>query len=368
MIIIGAGPRGLAVALYALTKNIEVILIDPQPISQWALGNIVPDLQLRSPITFDLVTYLPQKEYRKYSLSNFLGFDIWQEDQKEIEAELITPSREDLFKYLNSIFNKLKEFNNFKFIQDKVLYIEDNKVKLASGKILRDKNIVCASGKSPNNKIPSIINKTKYTSKVISPRDLLNTDIEYKRLLVLGDGQGAAELADYACRRDNFVYWGLKKDYKVDRYPVPSYYLWFEKTALGNYYKTLKSAQDKKNYLKDVKTWQPSITPYILSRLLQNSNRYQTIKPVSYQDLPDYKDIDYIIPATGADNKFETFSSVVLDAIEDPNFKNFPFIKPGFKVTDYVSITGIWAIPYDGPRQGSLISAGITAKEIIDYV
>ena len=71
--IIGAGPRGLSLALYALFKNYKVTLIDSNPLHTWASDYLISDLEMKSPLSFDLVTYI--KELQEFSLSNYLKLD-----------------------------------------------------------------------------------------------------------------------------------------------------------------------------------------------------------------------------------------------------------------------------------------------------
>jgi thioredoxin reductase len=52
--IIGAGPRGLSIALYALYKNYNVTLIDSTPLHTWTSNYLISDLEMRSPLSYKI--------------------------------------------------------------------------------------------------------------------------------------------------------------------------------------------------------------------------------------------------------------------------------------------------------------------------
>jgi hypothetical protein len=73
-------------------------------------------------------------------------------------------------------------------------------------------------------------------------------------------------------------------------------------------------------------------------------------------------DVDSIVLATGF------YPSWPMNYPADPILVRFPLVKPGFRLIKNVYVTGIGATAYDGPRQNSLISAGITSREIVNAI
>ena len=70
LVIIGGGPRGLACAIQSIDRFKQIYIIDNEPTSSWNSLSTVSNFELRSPVSFDLVTY--SSNYRDYSLSNYL--------------------------------------------------------------------------------------------------------------------------------------------------------------------------------------------------------------------------------------------------------------------------------------------------------
>lgn len=375
IIVVGAGPRGLAIALQASLNNIPTVIIDDQPNFSWTSPNIIPDIIMRSPITFDLTTYIP--ELQQYSLANFLGIDCkFSTKQKDIESNNIRPTREQFISYLNYIYSLLKHNSNINFIKSKVKSIGADyvEVEVEEG-IYYSKHIVLAIGSSFSKvKVPYWIDLSKFKDKIVSLKDIVKSEqVSAGKFAVVGSGQGAAETVYHLAKQSNKVFWLLNKPLKTSQYPVPDYTIWYNKSALGEYYKMISTLERKEQYLREVKSWQPSITPYIKKQLELHEDNIEILTPSSTLEIEYiFNNINFIIVSTGFNLNvnnlpfnFKEFS-LELDNINS----NFPKLVKGFKSSNVSSLyfTGALASMYDGPRQNSLISSAITAKEIIENI
>ncbi len=332
--IIGLGPRGLAVALYALSRGIEVRAYDPQPLHGWSNATI-PDLRMRSPITFDLATYLDED----YTLANYLGTTTITNTQQDIEADNRRCDRSTFEKYLQHCLS-LAIKQGLDLIPEKVL------------KVNPDEHTVIATGDRLGYRLPTWLTH----SEVYPLSYYLQINIQSHRILVVGSGQGAAEAVAYLSL-NNQVIWSKKKSI-IDEYPAPSYRHWKGLSALGPYYRSLSSDSSRLRYLQRVKAWGPSITPHIASILSERN--FSTIDVIrSSSDIPD---VDYICVATG----YKPILGV--DVEYTSHLMGLPKVESGFRLNNKTYVTGPAAILYDGPRQNSLISAGITARDIINQV
>lgn len=362
--IVGAGPRGLSTVLYALYKNYEVNLIDPFPLHTWSSDYLIEDLEMRSPITFDLVTFV--EELQDFRLANYLNYNIpFTNNQVSVESCNIKVTRKEFCEYINWIYKLINK--KVKVIKDTVIGVEGNNVKLSKGKVIKGDAIIFCTGYKGIDNTPNWLQKTSFSNKRILLFDILKSPLDYlnKKWLVIGSGQGAAEQVDYFSKLNGKVYWAMKKVPKVYQYPAPNYQLWGTKTALGEYYRNLKDNQQKLAYLNKVKEWQPSITSYINNKL--NLTNYTQIIIKDYIELQSL-DIDYLSLASGITPSFNTLPVKVPNNFYLPNF---PDITNNFKINYSKSnwyVSGVLATAFDGPRQHSLISAGLTAKEIIENI
>lgn len=367
--IIGAGPRGLSVALYALYKGHKVTLIDPQPLHTWSSSYLISDLEMRSPLSFDLVTYL--EELQEYSLANFLSIDKgFTTSQVDIEKCSVKVSRHKFCNYLNYIFNLIK--NQINVVEQYVIDVKHNTVLLQDNSIIESDAVVFCNGYVGKVNIPNWLKHTNYLSLQTKLQNILTQPVDYlnKEWLVIGSGQGSAEIAHYLCDSlKGKVHWATKYTNKVYQYPAPDYKLWGVKSALGSYYRSLTTNSERLNYLSKVKKWQPSITPYICEKLNQVQDRY------SYLDIDNFNsikttNINHIVLAAGiAPSTINLPTSTYIPL--NKCIPTFPDISKAFRLnvpnTNWY-VSGILATAYDGPRQHSIISAGITAKEIIQDI
>ena len=364
--IIGAGPRGLSVALYALYKNYKVTLIDTNLLHTWSSDYLIADLEMRSPLSFDLVTYI--EELQEFSLANYLKLDYaFTNNQTTIESNKTKVTREQFCNYLQWVYSYLKD--KITVIKQTVVDVQANKVYLANNTIIESDAVVFCTGYRGKPNIPNWLANTNILNKQIELSTVLQNKDNYlnKKWLVVGSGQGAAETVEYLCRLPGTVHWATTKQAKVSQYPAPTYFNWGSKSALGSYYKSLTNYTDRLNYLKKVKQWQPSITSYISNKLKQI--KYQTLQVKNYNDISNL-DIDYVVLVAGITPHI---SSIPTSTVIPTNLylPNFPDISSHFKINLpdcnwYIS--GILATAYDGPRQHSLISAGLTAKTIIEDI
>jgi lysine/ornithine N-monooxygenase len=134
LVIVGGGPRGLACAIQGLNKFSRIYIIDEYPTSSWNTTSTVANFELRSPISFDLVTY--DSVNRDYSLSNFITHeDITFNSQKDLEEDSRRLTRLQFYNYLTFVKNKLVVNSNISFIYSKVLSVYNNYVETIAGKI-----------------------------------------------------------------------------------------------------------------------------------------------------------------------------------------------------------------------------------------
>jgi lysine/ornithine N-monooxygenase len=361
--IIGAGPRGLSLALYALYTGLKVTVIDPKPLSSWSKKNMISDLEMRSPISFDLVSYLP--ELQSYSLATYLGQPWDYCTQVAVETNPTKVLRSEFFDYISHIWDTI--LPQITFIQKQVVSISNNKVFVNKRKkpIVSD-FIALAIGSASKPKLPFWLENTNYKNKIVTTQSVLSKRYEDKSFLVIGSGQGSAEYTAYLAK-DNKVTWLVKKEPKVNQFPSPSYAEWKTKSALGNYFAYLPLSKQPE-YFQRVKEWQPSITPTVKSAL--DSLDYETLflnNLDSTQLMQVLEEVDLILIQTGLNPSIETipFEQIIE---RDIQFSQFPKLE-NFQLSNLpIFVTGGLATAFDGPRQQSLVSAGLTSKTIINTI
>lgn len=358
IVIIGCGPRGLAMALRASLYNYEVVIIDKDPLITWSFPYMLEDIQMRSPISFDLTTLC--YDIQQYSLSNFLNQPTTFSNQSEVENCDVLCSRVEFINYLKHIFNTLKTKPNVKFIFDHAIKINDGNITCNTVNVTYDYLIISA-GKNTH-----CINKPAYLNNkpLITLQDLLLKRNKSKYLNVIGSGQQAAEIVEYAARQNLYVNWIQKHTPIIKQYPVPSIQDWGVKSALSSYYSTLHRSDYKNNYLKEVKEWGPSITPYIALKLEEVN--YSIINPSTTQYLNQIADNILSLGFKQEVKLLDLSFNIDLES----QASNFPNIKKDFQSTSHSNIyfTGLLALRFDGPRQGSIISAANTANKIMNSI
>lgn len=358
--IVGAGPRGLSTAIIALDQGLEVTLIDPHPFSSWEVPQTLPDFEMRSPITFDLVTEAGES-LQTYSLANFLNRNIaLPSSQQEIESCSQRPTRAQFSDYLQHVFQRLKPQLNY--IAEPAIKIKAEGV-LTPSRFVKSSKVVVALGAALETPIsPDWISKTQYQDRVLEIEALINPPTG--RYLVVGSGQRAAEMLLHLSSQGCEIASASRHDWKPYAYPVPDYQLWFHKTALGPHYQSIKGPSAKREYLKKVKKWQPSISPSVYQAL--GSLRCNWFNLDSTELLQEWLAEDgYIVLASG--RRFD-FNKLPLPVSVKASLVNsqWPELNK-FRLNEIPSVyfTGIAALAYGGPSQGSIISAARTAKEIL---
>lgn len=344
--IVGGGPRGLAVAIQALKKGLSVDLIDLFPIKNWNTKNNVINFQMRSPSSFDLVTNV--EELSDWSFNKFLKTE-----------EDIYATRSEFEKYLNYCWNRLKRYKNFNWIADSVVQINKNKtINLKFRGRYKFEKLIIANGITKFKEINWLKNSI-YEHKLVNDKFLLKNNLENKNILIVGNGQGAAELVSIL-NKTNEVTWFLKKEYKVNQFPIPSEADWGYKNCFSNYFFSL-SVKEKKKYLKEVKQFTPTITPQIVNKVKL------TKKVISDKVSIDLSKFDYIFNKTGFNTSFK--ESLLKDFNEDKYFSSFLDINENFKLDNQdIYVTGLLAVHIGGPSQGSIYSAAQTAQTIINDI
>lgn len=343
LVIVGGGPRGLACAIQGLTLFNRIYIIDEAPTSSWNTTSTVANFELRSPVSFDLVTY--DNSNRDYSLSMFLTEeDITFNNQKDLEEDSRRVTRLQFYNYLTFVKNKLATNSNISFIYSKVLSMYNNYVETISGKIEFD-YVILAQGTSekaiPTNLIPY---------KQVTNEDILTKS--YNSLLVVGSGQGAYDIASYLYSKNINVGLYITKYPKIDQYPAPSYSLWKERSALGNYCSSLICFKAKQRYIASVKAWGPSITP---------NNEYLLTT------IPIYINTNIKEVMSKYNNTFISRVGVKPNNILDIKQQD---ITTNFRVkgTTNMFVTGPITALYDGPRVNSIISSSSTAIKIMEEI
>lgn len=373
IVILGGGPRGLAVAIALANSNfnLDIIVIDNNVLSTWLPPRMVPNMRMRSPISFDLTTY-NKSTYKEYSLGNYLGVpNFYTENQRKIEDCTTFCSRESFVRYLDNVVRNLKE-KGVKFLKRKVLSINESSIKVLNcsnnieGTILYDDVIIALGRESNRLNLPSYLptNNLKFVSH------LYTNNYNNKEVNVVGSGQQAAETVEFLLSTKAKVNWIYKKPPKVNQYPIPSMKYWGKRSALGNFYRenlSNKSYSLRAQYLKQVKEWSPTITFDIFDRIrkysgLRNSNPSNTesinVELDTFCCLGSTPDIS-LIPFD-LEEPIRVFS----------NNSSFPHIQNNFVSSSHNNIyfTGLLAVPFDGPRQGSIISSSETAISILDHL
>lgn len=356
IVILGAGPRGLAMALRACQQKdkYNIYLVDKNPLSSWKFPNMLPELQMRSPITFDLTTF--QKDLQEYSLSTFLNHPIeYASTQMEVEFNDVFCGRKEFVKYLEYIKTQLHKEGCI-FIKHHCMEINETNIVLTNGIVLDFDYLVVALGGASSK--PNYPNYLKGNPNIKFVKDLCEKDWYNLPVNVVGSGQQAAEIVHYLLTQKAKVVWVKSKEVKVNQYPVPSYKIWGIGSALSDHYLINPNKQE---YLKKVKAWTPSITPYIHNEL--QKFKYESIIPTSTNDLNNDA---YFVLAAGSTHSLDNLPFNF--KIERHNNPLFPKLKYGFRSVSHpnISFTGLLTVPYDGPRQGSIISSGPTAAQIME--
>jgi hypothetical protein len=364
--IVGSGPRALSIAIYAQHLGKKVTLIDPQPLSAWKTPKILPDLEMRSPITFDLVTFLGE-DFSAWRLDKFLGTPYTYTSQQEAEACPCFLNRKEFLSYLEHVLGRLVS-RGASLITQGAIAVGRNWVRLADKSLLEFDAVVIANGSNSIGKVPTWISKTQHYEKLISTEEVVNKQPQDSLYVVVGSGQAAGEYVSYIAQA-NRVFWLTNKDYRIDQYPSPTYKEWGPKSALGSYYREFHGDSSlQEQYLKGVKTWQPSITPSLHKELEERSDSITEIRVESVREVNQIMDdADQILICTGFKSSLK--ATPMLNAIQAlPSDPNFPLLLSGFRSTSGLYFTGQLALRYDGPRQASVISAGLTAKEILEDI
>lgn len=363
--ILGAGPRGLAVALQAVEKGLQTLLIDTEVAGSWSSSSMAPNLQMRSPVSFDLVTrvsYLQQ-----YSFASYLEVDCpYTESQQELESCETFAPRSKFYKYCLSVFKELQKQSNFNFLEYRGKVTEPQKV-LVEGEEISATNIVLAVGSVGTKQEMTWIEKTPIKEKATPVSEVLRNKPSGEKIAVIGSAQFAAEMVQYLAP-DNHVIWCQKKRPRVTQYPAPSWTERGQRGALGAYYRRLPGTVNKLAYLSSVKEWQPSITPLIEMQLRFLAAKYDLITFSKYEDLYPVLSADRVLLLTGLANDYKDLP-IDFPIDSNPYIPQFAKLTLGFKTSQRsLHITGLQAIAYDGPRQASVVSAGETAKEILDWI
>ena len=355
LVIVGAGPRGLAVALRALTykDKFKISIVDPNPMSTWKFPNMLPEMEMRSPITFDLVTF--QKDLQQYSLARFLKKEVVAETQRDVEFNNEFCRRKEFVNYLKSIIVLLKR-EGVNFIPRRTLEISTTFITTDKGDLHYDYLILAAGKATQNIKCPNYL----------KGKNLLTTDCLFdcswfrKTVNVVGSGQQSAEVVEYLASQGARVFWLQKHTPKVHQYPIPSFREWGVASALGPFYS--KTATNRSKYLQDVKAWGPSITPYINNLLKQR--KYTVIKNPGSTNNIDMNGQFFL--ATGYKNEIGLLPTT-FNIKKNRNNTCLPDIVNSFQSSSNPNIyfTGSLASHFDGPRQGSIISSGLTAHTIL---
>jgi len=358
LVIVGGGPRGLAVALRATQykDKFNIFVVDSSPLSTWKFPNMLSNMEMRSPITFDLVTF--QRDLQKYSLANYLKEEVIAESQYDVEINKSFCQRKEFISYLTYIIYELKNLG-VNFISTNVTKINNSFIATNKGAINYDYLILATGKQTQKYKYPQYLKgKSFLKTKCLSKNSWTN-----KVVSVVGSGQQSAEMVEYLTSQKAKVYWIQKYIPKVRQYPIPSFKDWGIASALGPFYR--KTLTDRYKYLERVKDWGPTITPYINNLLKER--KYTVIhKPRNTKEI----DINsQFFLACGHTNEIDILDTS-LDFNKNINNTCLPDIVDSFQSSSHPNIyfTGTLATHFDGPRQSSIISAGTTAHTILSSI
>jgi hypothetical protein len=245
-------------------------------------------------------------------------------------------------------------------IRDRVRMVGSTWVRTGNNYMEADV-VVVAVGLSPITTVPEWIAPVSH--KLVTPREVIG-GLPHGAYAVVGNGQSGAEYCEYLARMGHRVYWIINGIPKVTQYPAPSYADWGMRSALSRYYRTIPTNSMKEEYLRQIKAWQPSITPHIHSLMQEHGGAITTLQgPGSREGQSSWeilqRKVNGVLLCTG--NK-----PAMVDYGEPPHRVGGRLVLNNFMASNGVYHTGLLALGYDGPRQASVISAGITAKEIFD--
>lgn len=362
VIIIGAGPRGIAVAIEGKHRGYECVLVDSSyPMSSW--DDAAPNLVMRSPLSFDLV-YPGAATWDQYSLIRYVHpgssephwGDTADSMQREMEYMEERCSRDTFIEYGKYCLQHL----GVPVIRDRVRMVGSNWVRTNNDYMEADV-VVVAVGLSPITTIPEWIEPVSH--KLVTTREVI-AGLPTGSYAVVGNGQSGAEYCEYLARMGHRVYWVVNSVPKVTQYPSPSYADWGMRSALSSYYRTIPTTGMREEYLRQIKAWQPSITGYIHSLMQKHGDAITTLQgPGTREGQSSWgtlqRKVAGVLLCTG--NK-----PAIVDYGEPPHREGGRLVLNNFRASNGVYHTGLLALGYDGPRQASVISAGITAKEIFD--
>lgn len=351
LVIVGAGPRGLATAIQAVKNEAvtQILLIDPDPYSSWNTDKQVIDFVMRSPVTFDLITGLDES-YQDWSLSEYIK-------TKEEVTDVAFCTRSLFGRYLKYVFHRLNRYKKLSYLDAAVINLEaqHNRLITHSLDVIEYDALVVSIGYDKPKEI-----KWLDSSKVKDDSYLLNNEVVNQSVLVVGSGQGAAELAVYLREKKNRVTWLLKKQYTVNQYPVPTYDEWQYRTAFSDYYYELP-IKEKFQYLKEISTFGPTITPQIANQLVG-------IKQIVSNKVDlDLSKFDYIFNKAGYELKYE--NTILKSLPADMYFSHKVSLNKQFRTPLYpIYVTGALATHVGGPNQNSIYSAAFTAQRILEDI
>jgi len=366
--ILGAGPRGLAVALQAVNQGIQTFLIDPDPGHSWTPPQTISQFTMRSPITFDLV--LGQPELARDSLAFFVGERTWEDPNidlslAQLEMDPRRCNREVFYMYLQAVIQRLNQAPNLTLIRATPTIITPTCVEvLNNGEPVKInyKGLVIALGTTLSDPIePAWAKQSQLRNIKRSPGDA--ESLTGERVVIIGNGQNAAEYASFLGAR-NEVRLLCLRNWRVTMYPGPVTADWGAKGIFSSYYRGLLSAADRADYLKAVSNWQPSVTPEVDEEL-----KHRNVQVLLSTDEVCNDTIEWAtayFPMAGSRVGLQNIPTGI--RIPRSTFNpDWPALRRGFSLSNRPNwfFTGVSAIDYDGPRQASLFSAAATAKEII---
>ncbi|WOL31317.1 pyridine nucleotide-disulfide oxidoreductase [Microcoleus phage My-WqHQDG] len=359
VLIVGAGPRGIAVAIEAKYRGYDCVLIDRDPMGSW--DDAAPNMVMRSPLSFDLV-YPGADTWDTSSLIRYVHpgstEPVWGKClQKELEYMPERCTRDVFMAYAKHCLQEL----DVPIIRDRVLKVSKMGVRTTRDEYIKGDLVVIATGLSPITEVPPWV--VPVSHKLITAREVID-GVPKGVYAVVGNGQSGAEYCELLARQGNKVYWLVNGVPRVTQYPAPTYIDWGLRSALSGYYRTIPTPEMKQEYLMQIKAWQPSITPYISMLMQQHGTTITVLEgPGTREGYNSWESLQRkitgVLLCTG--NK-----PAPIDYVDEPNKLSGRLVLDRFIASNGVYHTGLLAIGYDGPRQASFISAGITAKEIID--
>ncbi|MEM7351382.1 MAG: NAD(P)-binding domain-containing protein [Acidobacteriota bacterium] len=201
VLIIGAGPYGIAVAHELWQRGIDFLIVG-EPFALW-LDHTLDSMRLRTGTRLSEV-YSPNA---CHSLARFVAKSPCGE---ELEAGASRIPIETFRGYLRQVL----EHSPFTVLRQKVTLLEacggHYHARCSQGLEIEAQSVVLATGAGPHRYLPMALNRLPLHRTLHSWEARRIANLRHQRVLVIGDGQSAAEIVAHL-RSSNRVCWSLRR-------------------------------------------------------------------------------------------------------------------------------------------------------------